>query len=96
LEKSGSLAEAERLYLQTAKAMPDYAQVYYELGRLKSRQGRAEVSNFYLAKYYLYEGRVKQAQQYLRKAEKNQSLPPELRNEAKAILERLKKIEDAS
>ena len=96
LEKSGSLAEAEQLYLQTAKAMPNYAQIYYELGRLKSRQGKAEVSNFYLAKYYLYEGRVKQARQYLRKAEKNQSLPPELRNEAKAILERLKKIEDAS
>jgi predicted Zn-dependent protease len=96
LEKSGKLAEAERLYLQTAKAMPDYAQIYYELGRLKSRQGKSDVSNFYLAKHYLYEGRVKQARLLLRKAEKNQSLPSELRNEAKAILERLKKIEDAS
>jgi predicted Zn-dependent protease len=96
LEKSGNLAEAERLYLQTAKAMPDYAQVYYNLGRLKSRQGKAAVSNFYLAKYYLYEGRVKQAKQYLRQAEKNQHLPSALRNEAGAILARLKKIEDAS
>ncbi len=96
LEKKGSLIEAEQLYLQTAKAMPDYAQVYYELGRLKSRQNKTAISNFYLAKYYLYEGRVKQAQQYLRQAEKDQSLPAALRQEAKAILERLKKIEDAS
>ena len=96
LEKSGQLAEAEQLYQQTAKALPDYAQVYYELGRLKSRQNKPAVSNFYLAKYYLYEGRVKQAQDYFKKAEKDQSLSASLRQEAKAILERLKKIEEAS
>ncbi|CAK8723403.1 MAG: putative Zn-dependent protease [Candidatus Electronema aureum] len=96
LEKSGDLSEAEQLHLEIVKVRPDYPQVYYELGRLKSRQGKTNASNFYLAKHYLYKGRVKDAKQYLQRAEKDQSLPNSLREEARSILERLKKIEDAS
>ena len=96
LEKSGDLDGAERLHLETAKALPDYPQIYYELGRLKSRQGQPAASNFYLAKHYLYKGRVRHAKQYLQRAEKDQSLSAALREEARLILERLKQLEEAS
>ncbi len=96
LEKSGDLDGAERLHLETTKALPDYPQIYYELGRLKSRQGQPAASNFYLAKHYLYKGRVRHAKQYLQRAEKDQSLSAALREEARIILERLKQLEEAS
>lgn len=95
LEKIGDLTGAERLQLENAKAAPDYPQIYYELGRLKSRQGQTGASNFYLAKHYLYKGRIKYAKPYLERAKKDQTIPAPLRDEAGAILERLKKLEDA-
>ncbi len=95
MEQQGDINEAERLYLEVATALPDYARLYYALGRLKSRQGKNGTSNFYLAKYHLYQGRIKYAKQYLRRAEKDQSVPTALREEAGAILKRLKELEDA-
>lgn len=91
----GQLEEAEKLYLEVAKNIPEYSQVYYELARVKSGQGEKGASTFYLAKYYLYEGRVKYAKQYLRRLEKDPQVPAEMQEEAKAILKRLKELEDA-
>ncbi len=96
LERSGDAAGAERLHLETAKTLPDYPQIYYELGRLKSRQGQPAASNFYLAKHYLYKGRIGYAKQYLQRAAKEQNLSAALREEARLILERLKQLEEAS
>ena len=91
----GQLEEAEKSYLEIAKNIPEYSQVYYELARVKSGQGERGASTFYLAKYYLYEGRVKYAKQYLRRAEKDPQVPAVMQEEAKAILKRLKELEDA-
>jgi predicted Zn-dependent protease len=86
--------EAEKLLTKVAHVMPDYSQLYYELGRLRAGQGREGESNFYLGKYYLYEGRIKQAKQYLGRSAKDTTLPDSLRSEAKTILERLKELEE--
>ncbi|CAK8720531.1 Putative Zn-dependent protease [Candidatus Electrothrix aarhusensis] len=91
----GQLEAAEKFYLEVAKNIPEYSQVYYELARVKSGQGERGVSTFYLAKYYLYEGRIKYAKQYLSRAEKDSDIPAPLQEEAKAILKRLKELEDA-
>ncbi|MCI5146104.1 MAG: hypothetical protein D3923_11390 [Candidatus Electrothrix sp. AR3] len=96
MEQQGDMAAAERLYLEVADFIPEYSQLYYALGRLKSQQGKIGISNFYLAKHYLYEGRISYAKQYLKRAKNDQSIPPSLQKEAGAILERLKKLEDAS
>ena len=91
----GQFEAAEKFYLKVAKNIPEYSQVYYELARVKSGQGERGASTFYLAKYYLYEGRIKYAKQYLRRAEKDPQVPAVLQEEAKAILKRLKELEDA-
>jgi predicted Zn-dependent protease len=85
---------AESLLGTVARVMPDYSQLYYELGRIKAGQGREGESNFYLGKYYLYEGRIKQARQYLGRSARDTTLPDSLRSEAKTILERLKELEE--
>ena len=91
--KGGNLDQANQLYQQVQRTMPHYGRLYYELGRLNSDLGREKVSRFYLGKYYLYQGRLKTAKQYLGKAAKDEQLPADLRKEAKDTLERLKKID---
>jgi predicted Zn-dependent protease len=95
MAQKGQLEEAEKLYLEVAKNIPEYSQAYYELARVKSGQGKRGASTFYLAKYYLYEGRIKHAKQYLRRVKQDPQVPPALQEEADAILKRLKELEDA-
>ena len=95
VEQQGDEARAEQLYLEVAKVMPEYAKLYFELGRLKAHQGKSGESNFYLAKYYLYQGRMRYARQYLERAQKDMSIPASQREEAKKVLARLKELEDA-
>lgn len=87
--------KAEELLHKVAVVMPEYSQLYYELARLKSDKGVENESRFYLGKYSLYEGKIKQAKEYLGRAEKDNSLPELLRNEAAAILARLKELEES-
>ena len=94
VEKRGEFVEAELLYHEVAKAMPEYSKLYYELGRMKANRGEQGISNFYLAKYYLYEGRIKYAKQYLKRASKDTTVPASMQEEAKSILANLKKLEE--
>jgi predicted Zn-dependent protease len=92
--KRGEFVEAEILYHEVEKAMPEYSKLYYELGWMKAKQGEDGISNFYLAKYYLYEGRMKFAKQYLKRAEKDKTVPASMQEEATSILARLKELEE--
>ena len=94
MHKRGEFVEAELLYHELAKAMPEYSKLYYELGRLKANGEAQGISNFYLGKYYLYEGRIKYAKQYLKRATKDTTVPASMQEEAKSILDRLKKLEE--
>ncbi len=94
VEKRGEFVEAELLYHELAKAMPEYSKLYYELGRMKANRGEQGISNFYLGKYYLYEGRIKYAKQYLKRATKDTTVPVSMQEEAKSILAKLKKLEE--
>jgi len=92
--KTGNMDTAEQLYRKIMRTMPEYPQVYFELGRIKSDQGIAWESNYYLAKYYLYEGKVDYAKEYLKKVKHNPASTEEIRNEADELLERLEKLEN--
>lgn len=87
--------EAEKLLHVVALAMPEYSQLYYEIARIKAETGQDAESRFYLGKYALYEGKIQQAKQYLGRCAKDKALPESLKNEATAILERLKKLEES-
>lgn len=86
--------QAQRLLDKVGRVMPDYSRLYYEYARIKAGQGRAGESNFYLGKYYLYEGKIKQAKEYLGRTAKDTTLAEAIRNEAVSILKRLEKLEN--
>ncbi len=89
----GNNARAEQLLNKMAPMMPEYPQLYFDLGKIEADRGREGASIFYLGKYNLYRGRDKMARQYLTRASRDKTVPEAMRAEAKAILDRLKDIE---
>ena len=86
--------QAQQLLDKVSRVMPDYAQLYYEYARIKAGQDRPGESNFYLGKYYLYEGRIKQAKEYLTRSAKDTTLSQSIRDEAASLLKRLQKLDN--
>ena len=95
-EKVGRVDNAVDMYNKVMKNMPEYSKIYYELGRIKAGQGRGDESNFYLGKFYLYEGKMKFAREYLVKTTKSTTVSPAIQSEAETLLEKLDKLEDKS
>jgi len=89
----GNDPRAEQLLQRVATVMPEFPQLYFDLGQIESNRKREGVSIFYLGKYNLYQGKVKIAKQYLNRAAKDASVPEKLRAEAKATVEKLKDLE---
>ncbi len=94
LYRTGRSSEAEK-YLQTVKyELPEYPQVYFELGQIASDHKLAGNSNFYLGKYNLYEGDLKEAGLNFRNALRSDTLPEKMKEESKELLKKIKKLED--
>jgi predicted Zn-dependent protease len=89
----GKGARAEQLLHKVAVVMPEYPQLYFDLGQIEADRGKEGASVFYLAKYNLYLGRIKIAKQYFTRCSKDLSVPEKFRAEAKSILENLKELE---
>ena len=89
---TGNTGRAETLLQQVAQAMPEYPQVYFELGQIETNRGAPGIGVFYLGKYYLYQGREELAEQNLKRARRDTSVPDTMREEAKAILAELEHI----
>ena len=89
----GNAGRAEQLLQRFAALMPEYPPLYFELGRIEAARGREGMAGFYLSKYNLYLGREKLARQYLIRTSKDTSIQEKYRNEARALLDKLKEIE---
>lgn len=89
----GNNPKAEQLLLQAATVMPEYPQLYFDLGQIESNRGREGASVFYLGKYNLYLGKVKLAKQYLSRTAKDTTVPEKMRVEARALVDKLKDLE---
>ena len=89
----GNGARAEQLLQKVAVVMPEYPQLYFDLGQIEADRKKEGSSIFYLGKYNLYRGRIKIAKQYLNRAAKDLSVPDKLRTEAKSIVTRLEELE---
>ncbi len=89
----GNSARAEQLLQKVVVAMPEYPQLYFDLGQIEADRKKEGSSIFYLGKYNLYRGRIKIAKQYLKRASKDLSVSEKQRAEAKDLVEKLKELE---
>ena len=75
------------------KALPEYPQVFFEMARIKSNTGMMGMRNFYLAKYYLYSGKIEFAKEHFVKVTQDSSLEESVRKESERYLDRLEELE---
>lgn len=90
----GNTKEAEANFFTVAREIPEYSKVYYEIGKLRSNQGKKGEASYYLGKYYLYEGRIELARKNFKLALKDRSLPVKLSDDAEEMLDTIKRLED--
>jgi len=94
LYRIGRKSEAERYFLSLSYELPEYSKVYFELGQIASDQQLAGNSNFYLGKYYLYEGKLPEAERNLKNALRSKTLPEKMQAESKDLLKKIEKLND--
>lgn len=92
LNRSERGEEAEKYFKEVMYEFPEYSKVYFELGQIASGNGLAGVSNLYLGKYHLYEGKLSFAKFNLKAASRDKTLPEEMKKECEALLEKIKKL----
>lgn len=89
LSRTGRMDEAEPLFLAVSYQLPEYPHLYFELGQIASMKKQAGLAALYLAKFDLYGGKLKLAEQSLKNALRDRSLSEKSRNEAKALLKKI-------
>jgi len=88
-----NLKEAERLFKIVANEMPEYPQVYYELGQINANQKKEGDSTCYLGDYYYYSGKIKLARQAFKKALALKDLSSDLKKNALEKIKTMDRIE---
>lgn len=92
-EKKGQTVTADNLYSKVRQELPEYSQVYFELGRIKAGNGRTGESNYYLGKYYMYEGKMDLARDYFLKVQRDAAVPEKLKQESEELLVMIEELE---
>jgi predicted Zn-dependent protease len=89
LSRTGRWAEAEK-YLQTISfQIPEYSQVYFELGQIATQNKQAGLASLYLGKFDLYGGKMKLAEENLRNALRDKTLAEKSKIEARTLLKKI-------
>lgn len=92
----GKIDRAESLFKDVMYRFPKYSKAYFELGKLNSQKGLPAFTQYYLGKYYLYEGKLKLSKKNLQSALKTEKLPEELILDVKRTLDTIKRLEKNS
>jgi len=88
-----NLKEAERLFKVVANEMPEYAQVYYELGQIKANRKQEGDSMYYLGSYYYYCGKIKLARETLKEAVAKKGIEEALKKDAEKKIKTIDHVE---
>lgn len=94
LTTTGELDQALVLLQDIAFDTPEFSDVYFDIGRILSAQGKTIESRYYLGRYYLFEGKIKLAESNFREVEQKAGEGSELEDksgEMLALIERIKK-----
>jgi beta-barrel assembly-enhancing protease len=89
LNRTNRSAEAEPYFQTISFQIPEYPQVYFELGRIAAEGKQAGLEAFYLGKFDLYEGKMKLAEESLKSALRDKTLSEKNKIEAKELLKKI-------
>ncbi|MFZ5765507.1 MAG: M48 family metalloprotease [Thermodesulfobacteriota bacterium] len=91
LQQSGNSERAEALFKQIMDHVPDYPDVYFQLGQIESKRGNLMLSHLYLGKNFYYAGNFPVSTFHLKKA-LALAVGPE-REEIVMLLAKIKEVE---
>ena len=91
-QRTGRLEAAIKQFEILEYELPQYADVYFALGKIYSTQMETGLSQFYLGKYNLYEGKLEIAAHNFRVATRDKALNSAKKEEAEKLLEQIKKL----
>ncbi|MBU1565372.1 MAG: M48 family metalloprotease [Proteobacteria bacterium] len=89
LSRTGRSAEAEQYFQTVSYQIPEYSQVYFELGQIAAKNNQSGLAALYLGKFDLYGGKLKLAEQSLRNALRDKTLSEKNKNEARMLLKKI-------
>ncbi len=93
LNRTGRKEEAKRYFKIVQLQLPEYPQIYFELGQIASDSHKNAIAQFYLGKYYLYEGKLHLAAFNFKNGLRNKKLPSDMKKESKMLLKKIKKLQ---
>ena len=94
VSRLGDADLAVQLFKEVAYDIPEFSDVYFEIGKILSSQGKNIEARFYLGKYNLYEGQLKLAEANFKQVAgktEEQSEMGQASREMLELIERLKK-----
>lgn len=94
LYRAGRINEAEKYFLSVSYELPEYSKVYFELGQIASDNKLSGDSSFYLGKYYLYEGKLDEAEQNFKNALRSKTMSGKMTEESKDLLKKIARLQD--
>lgn len=94
LYRTNRSAEAEKYFQEVSYELPEYAKVYFELGQIASDHKEPGDASFYLGKYYLYEGKLKEAELNIRNALRLKTMSEGRTQESKDLLKKIVKLQE--
>ena len=86
LNRTGRSAEAEQYFQTVSFQIPEYSQVYFELGQIATENKQPGLAAFYLGKFDLYGGKMKLAEQSLKNALRDKTLSEKSKTETQMLL----------
>ena len=89
LYRTGRPTEAQKYFEAVSYQLPEYAQVYFELGQIAANTGKRGESSYYLGKFNLFQGKLKFAEESLRNALGDPALPDRMKIESKVLLKKI-------
>ena len=92
LMKSGERDRAKQLFLDVSYRMPEFSEVYFEIGKLSAEQGHNIESRFYLGKFNIYEGKLKLAEANFKQVAESKDTDTKMKEESEAMLELIERL----
>lgn len=92
LHKLGQNEKSLKLFNRVSYQIPEFSEVYFEMGRILAQQGKSNESRYYLGKFNLYEGKLKLAEANFRQASTAADVDNQIKQDSQEMLALIKRL----
>lgn len=90
----GDINQAQRLFATVSYTLPEYAKVYFDLGKIASLKKERVAAALYLGRYYLLEGKLESARHSLESVTRDKMATEKQQQEGEELLDLIERLEE--